>query len=73
MLAAFRTLDATGGGSVPVDRLRALVASEEKPGDLTELEFEAMLKLLPRLPDADGEPARVSYEAYVARAIQALL
>lgn len=70
---AFRTLDAGSTGAVITDRLRSLIAMEGKAGDLTEAEFDNLLKLLPKLPTADGEPERVSYLAYAARAAQALL
>ncbi len=73
LLAAFRSLDPGATGAAPLDRLRALVAHEGRPGDLSEAEFAELLKLLPRLPDVDGEPDHVSYDAYVARAVQRCL
>jgi Ca2+-binding EF-hand superfamily protein len=70
---AFRALDTAGTGAVMTDRLRSLIATEGKAGDLTEAEFENLLKLLPAEPRVEGEPDRVSYIPYAARAAQAIL
>ena len=67
---AFRTLDPAATGAAPLNGLRGLIASEGRPGDLSEAEFAELLKLLPKLPEVEGEAPRVSYEAYVARAVQ---
>jgi hypothetical protein len=68
LLAAFRSLDPAGAGVVERAKLRNMLTERAA---MSEERADAFIaSSLRRMPEVDGEPARVGYDEYVSLAMR---